>query len=154
MCDYYTLRGIINYKKENYEETLQTLHTADSLGNILGGKHRLFTIYRFQGKTHYDNSMFPEAIVAFEKIKLLQKEIKFDDLEFQEVLSLLGNSYEKIHEKEKALENYTLVYEIYKTNNTLKERLNHKVHKEYDMKKLQKKIQSLRSEKVSKEKTK
>jgi len=91
---YYTLQGIGDYKRKEYDKALTVLDQADSLVMLLGKKRNLYPVYRFRGKSYYEKQQFPEAIVAFEAIKTLQKEIKFDDFQLREVLSLLASSYE------------------------------------------------------------
>lgn len=148
---YFSLKGIVNYKRKEYDEALATLAKADSLVSALGIQRNLYPVYRFRGKTYYEKKMFPEAIAAFEAIKTLQKEIEFDDFQYREVLSLLANSYEQIDSTEKALENYRLAHN-YSYTDTIQEAIRYTILKEYDKKTLESKIETLRIK--SNEKTK
>ncbi|PTX60012.1 AraC-like DNA-binding protein [Kordia periserrulae] len=148
---YFSLKGIVNYKRKEYDEALVTLAKADSLVSELGIQRNLYPIYRFRGKTYYEKKMFPEAIAAFEAIKTLQKEIEFDDFQYREVLSLLANSYEQIDNTEKALENYRLAHK-YSYTDTIQEAIRYTILKEYDKKTLESKIETLKIK--SNEKTK
>ncbi|WP_298417065.1 helix-turn-helix domain-containing protein [uncultured Kordia sp.] len=139
---YFSLKGIVDYKRKEYDEALAVLQQADSLVTLLGKKRSLYPIYRFRGKSYYEKEMFLEAIQSFEAIKVLQKEIDFDDFKFREVLSLLANSYEQIGDTEKALENYRLAHEFSYTD-TIQETIRYTILKKYDKKTLEDKISTL-----------
>lgn len=140
---YYSLQGIVDYQRKEYDNALAVLQQADSLVSLLGTKRNLYPIYRFRGKSYYQKKMFPEAIATFEAIKTLQKEIDFDDFKFREVLSLLANSYEQIDSTEKALINYRLAHNLSYTD-TIKETIRYAILKEYDNKTLEDKIATLK----------
>jgi AraC-like DNA-binding protein len=140
---YYSLQGIVKYKRKEYDEALAVLQQADSLISSLGTKRNLYPVYRFRGKSHYEKGEFLEAIAAFEAIKKLQKEIEFDDFRFREVLSLLANSYEQIDSTEKALENYRLAHK-YSYTDTIQKAIRYTILKEYDKKTLESKIETLK----------
>ncbi|AXG68457.1 DNA-binding transcriptional regulator AraC [Kordia sp. SMS9] len=147
---YFTLQGIVDYKRKDYEKALAVLAQADSLVSSLGTKRNLYPVYRFRGKTYYEKKMFPEAIVAFEAIKTLQQEIEFDDFQFREVLSLLANSYEQIDSTDKALENYRLAHNFSYTD-TIQKAIRYTILKEYDKKTLESKIDTLKIKSTQKE---
>ena len=109
---YFSLQGIVDYKRKEYDNALVVLDKADSLISLLGTKRNLYPVYRFRGKVYYETEQFLEAITAFEAIKSLQKEVAFDDFKYREVLSLLANSYEQTGDTEKALKNYRLAHEF------------------------------------------
>ncbi|QHI37173.1 hypothetical protein IMCC3317_25510 [Kordia antarctica] len=148
---YFTLKGIVDYKRKKYDDALAVLNQADSLITLLGTKRNLFPVYRFRGKVYYEKKMYAEAIVAFEAIKSLKKEIKFDHFEFKEILSLLAISYEQLENNEKALENYRLAYNLSYID-TLQETIRYTILKKYDKKTLEDKISSLTSKSEQKEK--
>ncbi|EDP98481.1 helix-turn-helix domain-containing protein [Kordia algicida OT-1] len=150
---YFTLQGIVDYMRKDYDKSLTVLHKADSLVSLLGTKRNLYPICRFRGKTYYEKKMFPEAITEFEAIKSLQKEIEFDDFKFREVLSLLANSYEQIDSTDKALENYRFAHDFAYTD-TIQKQITHTntILKEYDTKTLEDKISSLQLTSKRKEK--
>ncbi|MEM6720816.1 MAG: helix-turn-helix domain-containing protein [Bacteroidota bacterium] len=139
----YTLQGIVEYKRQEYDKALAVLAQADSLVSSLGNKRSLYPIYRFRGKSYYEKQLFPEAIIAFENIKILQKDIEFDDFQFREVLSLLANSYEQIDSTAKALENYRLAHK-YSHTDTVQKAIRYTILKEYDTKTLESKIETLK----------
>lgn len=147
----YTLQGIINYKRKEYDKALAILAKSDSMVSMLDIKRNLYPIYRFRGKTYYEKKMFPEAITAFEAIKTLQKEIEFDDFKYREVLSLLANSYEQIDSTKKALENYRLAHNLSYTD-TIQQGIRYTILKEYDKKTLEGKITTLEIKSTQKEK--
>ena len=148
---YFTLKGIVDYKRKNYDDALSVLNTADSLITLLGTKRNLFPVYRFRGKAYYEKQQYTEAIVAFEAIKSLQSEVKFDHFEFREILSLLANSYEQIENNEKALENYRLAHNLSYID-TLQKTIRYTILEKYDKKTLEDKIASLKSKSERKEK--
>ncbi|WP_298519595.1 helix-turn-helix domain-containing protein [uncultured Kordia sp.] len=147
---YFSLQGIVNYKRKEYDKALTVFQKADSLVSLLGTKRSLYPIYRFRGKTYYEQQKFPEAIVTFEAIKTLQQEIEFDDFKYREVLSLLANSYEQIDSTKKALENYRLAHNLSYTD-TIQESIRYTILKEYDKKTLEGKIASLEIKSTQKE---
>ncbi|MEM6685307.1 MAG: hypothetical protein AAF617_05870, partial [Bacteroidota bacterium] len=131
---YYTLKGIIFYLSKDYTSALQTLTTADSLVTNLGRKRSLFPIYRFQGKAYYEIGAFEKTIDVYEKIKELRKEIDFDHFKYQEIIATLALSYDTINNLEKAIENFTLAQELFKTNYTIKQAINYDIFNKYDQK--------------------
>ncbi|WP_162200419.1 helix-turn-helix domain-containing protein [Kordia jejudonensis] len=139
---YYTLLGIVGYKRKEYTNALAVFQKSDSLVRLLGTIRNLYPIYRFRGKTYYETEKFPEAIQAFENVKSLQEEIDFDDFEYREVLSLLANSYEQIGNTEKALENYRLAHSFSYTD-TIQKTIRNTIHKKYDNKAIEDKISTL-----------
>lgn len=147
---YFTIQGIVNYMRKDYDKALTVLHKADSLVSLLGTKRNLYAVYRFRGKTYYDKELFPEAIAEFEAIKSLQKEIEFDDFKYREVLSLLANSYEQIDSTEKALKNYRLAHN-YSHTDTVQQAIRYTILKEYDKKTLESKIATLQDKSNQKE---
>ncbi|WP_430411477.1 helix-turn-helix domain-containing protein [Kordia sp.] len=147
---YFSLQGIVDYKRKEYDKALAVLQQADSLISSLGTKRNLYSVYRFRGKSYYEQQLFSEAIVAFEAIKTLQKEIAFDDFKYREVLSLLANSYEQIGDTEKALENYNLAHNFSYTD-TIQKAIRYTILKEYDKKTLESKISSLKIKSKRKE---
>lgn len=147
----YTLQGIIDYKRKEYDKALAVLAKADSMVSLLDNKRNLYPIYRFRGKIYYEKQQFPKAITTFEAIKTLQKEIDFDDFEYREILSLLANSYEQIDSTEKALENYRLAHNFSYTD-TIQEAIRYTILKEYDKKTLESKISSLQVKSDQKQK--
>lgn len=148
---YFTLKGIVDYKRKKYDDALTVLKQADSLITLLGTKRNLFPVYRFRGKVYYEQKMYAEAIVAFEAIKALKKEIEFDHFEFKEILSLLAISYEQLENNEKALENYRLAHNLSYLD-TLQETIRYTILKKYDKKTLEDKISSLKTKSKQKEK--
>ena len=148
---YYTLQGIVDYERKNYDQALAVLNQADSLITALGTKRNLFPVYRFRGKVYFDKKQYADAIVAFEAIKSLQSEVKFDHFEFKEVLSQLAISYEQLENNEKALENYRLAYNL-SSADTLQETIRYTILKKYDKKTLEDKISSLKIKSDQKEK--
>lgn len=148
---YYTLKGIIFYLKNNHTEALEVLEKADSLITIQGRKRSLFPVYRFQGKAHYALGHFEKTITVYEKIKVLRKEIDFDHFKYQEVISTLAHSYDTINNIEKAIENFTLVQELVKANDTIKLAINSKIKNQYDNKIFQDKIDQLTRKSQKKE---
>ena len=147
---YYSLQGIVNYMQKEYDNALNALNKADSLVSSLGIQRNLYPVYRFRGKTYYEKKMFPQAIMEFEAIKTLQKEIDFDDFQFREILSLLANSYEQIDSTKKALENYRLAHNFSYTD-TVQEAIRYTILKEYDKKTLESKIETLQIKSNQKE---
>jgi AraC-like DNA-binding protein len=147
---YFSLQGIVDYKRKEYDNALLVLQQADSLVSLLGTKRNLYPVYRFRGKAYYEKQMFPEAIIAFEAIKSLQKEIEFDDFKYREVLSLLANSYEQIDSTKKALENYRLAHNFSYTD-TIQEVIRYTILKKYDKKTLESKISLLKTKSDQKE---
>ncbi len=148
---YFTLQGIVDYKRKKYAAALAVLDQADSLITVLGTKRNLFPVYRFRGKVYFDMQQYSDAIVAFEAIKSLQNEVKFDHFEFREVLSLLANSYEQIEDDEKALENYRLAHNLSYVD-TLQKTIRYTILEKYDKKTLEDKIASLKTKSEQKEK--
>lgn len=141
---YYNLQGIVNYKRKEYGKALLILAKADSLIHALGTKRNLYSVYRFRGKIYYEQDMFLEAIVAFESIKTLRKEIEFDDFRYGEVLSLLASSYEQLDSSQKALTNYRLALNFSYTD-TIEKDIRNIISEEYDKKTLESKIESLKN---------
>ncbi|MBC8755564.1 helix-turn-helix domain-containing protein [Kordia sp. YSTF-M3] len=148
---YFTLKGIVDYKRKKYDDALAVLDQADSLITLLGTKRNLFPVYRFRGKVYFDKKQYSNAIVAFEAIKSLQSEVKFDHFEFKEILSLLAISYEQLEDNEKALENYRLAHNLSYVD-TLQESIRYTILKKYDKKTLEDKILSLKTKSDQKEK--
>jgi AraC-like DNA-binding protein len=147
---YYSLQGIVHYMRKEYDDALSVLAKADSLVTSLGTKRNLYPVYRFRGKTYYEQQKFPEAIEAFEAIKTLQQEIEFDDFQFREVLSLLANSYEQVDSTQKALDNYRLAHTFSYTD-TVQKAIRYTILKEYDKKTLESKIETLKIKSNQKE---
>lgn len=147
---YFTLQGIVDFKRKEYDKALVVLQQADSLVSLLGTKRNLYPVYRFRGKVYYEKKMFSKAIASFEAIKSLQKEIAFDDFKFREVLSLLADSYEQVGNTEKALENYRLAHNFSYTDTT-QEAIRYTILKKYDKKTLEDKISSLKTKSDQKE---
>jgi AraC-like DNA-binding protein len=148
---YFTLRGIVAYKRKKYAITLAVLDQADSLITVLGTKRNLFPVYRFRGKVYFDTKQYSDAIVAFEAIKSLQSDVKFDHFEFREILSLLAISYEQLKNNEKAIQNYRLAYNLSNID-TLQETIRYTILKKYDKKTLEDKIVSLKVKSDQKDK--
>ena len=148
---YYTIKGIVDYKRKKYDSALVVLKKADSIINVLGTKRNLFGVYRFRGKIYYEKQQYAEAIDAFEAIKSLKSEVEFDNFEYKEILSLLAISYEQIENDEKALKNYRLAHNLSHID-TLQETIRYTILKKYDKKTLEDKISSLTTKSNQKEK--
>ncbi|QHI37169.1 HTH-type transcriptional regulator YesS [Kordia antarctica] len=148
---YYVLKGIILYQQKEYVEALEVLQKAENFIISLGKKSSLFTVYRFQGKTYFDTKKYQKAIAIFEKIKILQHEIKLDLFEYQEVINKLALSYSEIGNEKKAIENFTLSIQLNNTNDTLKRTITTKIKDLYDTKTIQEKIEALKKKANKKE---
>lgn len=152
---YYTLKGIIFYLKHEYDVALETFEKADSLVTALGRKRSLFPVYRFQGKAYYDIGKFEKTIEVYEKIKILRDTLGFDHFKYQEVIATLASSYDTLNNLEKAIENFTLMQELVKANDTIKQAINYEIKNKYDDKIFEDKISqlTLRSKKKDKQNT-
>jgi len=137
---YYILEGIANYKKQDYDTALSFLKDADSLAKTLSGKAKFFSIYRFQGKCYFEKKHYNKAINAFEKINELQKTIKFNHIELQEVSYLLAISYEKTGDIDNAILNFNKSLDLAKKNELLKSDIKNDILQQYSISKLEAKI--------------
>ncbi len=141
-----TSKGINYYELNQFDRSLEVLKDAEQQSIQRKLFIKLPVIHLFQGKSHYSLQQYNEAVLHLEKALKASKTQKIDFPLLQEILFLLGESYEQVGDKVNAIKHFKLFWKKDQQNDLLKDETTKTLYEKYDIPSLEKKIKKLEEE--------
>ena len=136
-------RGINYYELNQFDRSLEVLKDVEQQSIQRKLFIKLPIIHLFQGKSYYSLQQYNEAVLHLEKALKASKTQKIDFPLLQEILFLLGESYEQVGDKANAIKYFKLFRKKDQENDLLKDETTITLYEKYDIPSLENKIKKL-----------
>ncbi|WP_298513639.1 helix-turn-helix domain-containing protein [uncultured Kordia sp.] len=139
-------KGINYYELDKYNESLEILKDAEEESIDQKLLKEIPLIYLYQGKAYYSLHQYDLAIVHLQKALEASENQKIDFPFLQEILYLLGESYEQVGDTNNAIKYFKLFSKKDQQNDLLKDETTKTLYEKYDIPSLEMKIKKLEEE--------